>query len=330
MPRSRAFELGNRCLTGMMLACSFSATVLAQPYPSRMVTVIVPSGPGGASDIVARIVAKELTNETKQPFVVVNQPGTSNVPLRSVLTAPPDGYVTYMSTATSSLATIQVFVKDLPFDTVKDLAPISLIGNADSVLVVPTALPVKTVADLVQLAKAKPGSLNYAATNTGSTGQMTMELFKLLAKVNIVGVNYKQAGQILPDLTSGRIDAWITPIPVVMSTINSGKVRALGTTGTVRSQFFNGVPTIAETPELRDYEVLTAYALFTRAGVSRPVIDRLNSLIRGVVALPAVKDQLAKQGVESMASEPEVVRELLIRYIAKWSAVVKAAGIATD
>ncbi len=310
------------CLTG---------AAAAQAYPTHAVTLIVPSGAGGAADIVARIIAKELENETKQSFVVVNQAGATNtIGVRNLLQAPADGYTTLIAAATSSLATNAVFIRDLPFDTVKDLQPISFVGNADSVLVVSQNLPAKNIAELVALAKSKPGALNYAATSIGSVGHLNMELFKQAAKIDMLPVHYKQTSQVLPDLIAGRVDAWITPIPAVISTISAGKIRALGTSGTARSPHLAGVPTIAETPGLSDFEVLSLYAMFTRTGAPKAVVDRLNALVKKVTLSPTVKSQLEAQGVDPLSSEPEAVRETMIRYIAKWTALVKAANIKVD
>lgn len=309
----------------------YSGGVAAQTYPSRPVTLIVPSGAGGAADIVARIIARELEGETKQSFVVVNQAGATNtIGVRTLLQAPADGYTTLIAAATSSLATNAVFIKDLPFDTVRDMAPISFVGNADSALVVSPNLPAKSVAELVQLARSKPGGLNYAATSVGSVGHLNMELFKQAAKIDMVPVHYKQTSQILPDLTAGRVDAWITPIPAVIAMINAGKIRVLGTSGTSRSPHLSGVPTIAETPGLNDFEVLSIYAMFTKTGVPKPIIDRLNALVKKVTLSTTVKAQLEKQGVDAMSSEPEAVRDTMVRYIAKWTALVKAANIKID
>lgn len=313
------------------LSATWMPQAAAQAYPTRPVTLIVPSGAGGAADIVARIIARELENEARQPFVVVNQAGATNtIGIRSLLQAPADGYTTLIAAATSSLTTNAVFIKNLPFDTIRDMAPISFLGNADSVLVVSPALPAKSVAELVQLSRSKPGALHYAATSVGSVGHLNMELFKQAAKIDMAPVHYKQTSQILPDLTASRVDAWITPIPAVIAMINAGKIKALGTSGTARSPHLPGVPTIAETPGLNDFEVLSAYAMFTRTGVPKAVIDRLNAMVKKTVLSPLVKEQLARQGVDAMSSEPEAVRETMVRYIAKWTALVKTANIRID
>jgi tripartite-type tricarboxylate transporter receptor subunit TctC len=309
----------------------FCGNSFSQSYPTKPVTVIVPSGAGGAADLVARIITRALETETKQPFLVINQAGATNtIGIRTVVTAPPDGYTLLISTATSSLATSAVFVKDLPFDVVKDLQPVSMIGDASSVLVVNNSVPAKDLSEFIKLIRGSPGKFNYGATSIGSVGHMHMESFKQAAKLDMMPVFYKQTSQLLPDLIAGRIQAWITPIPAVISNINSGGVRALATTGLSRAGLLRQAPMISETAELKGFSLLSVYAMFTRAGIPKPTLDRLNELTRKVVDSPQVKTQLSAQGVDAMSSDPQAVRDVLVQYIARWAALVKAVGISVE
>jgi tripartite-type tricarboxylate transporter receptor subunit TctC len=315
----------------VVLWCGLGTTASAQTYPSRAVTIVVPHASAGAADVVTRVIANGLQNETGQSFVIENRAGASGtIGVQKMLSAPPDGYTLLLIAASTTLAGNPTFIKNLSFDPIKDLQPISMVGNIDNVLVVSPTLPVNNTLELIQLAKAKPGVLNYAATGLGSSGHMNMELFKRAANINLVNVHYKAATQATSDLAAGRVDAWITPIPAALPMIKAGKIKALGVTGTTRSSLLAGVPMVAETPGLRGFEAQTLYALFARTGTPKASIDKINSLVKQLTATPEIKAQMERSGVEAVWSEPDAVRDMLIRYIAKWSDLVKATGMSIE
>ncbi len=316
-----------------ILACVAPAIAHAQSarsdaanYPARAVTFLVPFSPGGGSDIIARILAKKLTDAWNQSVVVENRTGGGGV-IASDATAKaaPDGYTIMM--ATSSLA-IQPSIRKLPFDTVRDFAPVTLACSSPYLLLVNPGVEARSVKELIDLAKAQPGKLNYGSAGAGSTLHLAAELFKSMAGVDIVHVPYKGAVAI-PDLIAGHIQMAFFGLDTALPHIQSGKLRALGTTGPKRSAAAPEIPTIAEAG-VPGYQVTAWYGLVAPARIDRAIVDKLQSEVARSLQSSEVKQKLAAMGIDPIGSTPEQFAKLIRGEIAQWGEVVKRAGIRAD
>ena len=294
-------------------------------YPDRPIRIVVPVAPGGGTDFVARLLAEKLAPALGQP--VDNRPGASgNVGVRQVVEAAADGYTLVMPI--TSLP-ISPSLQKLPFNPVKDLAPITLAGNLPLVLVVHPSLPATSVREVIALAKAKPRTLNFANSGVGTTAHLAGELFNRMAGVEMVSVNYKGGGPAVTDLLGGHVQLYFSTIPSVIQHVKSGKLRAIAVTGRQRSSEMPEVPTVIESG-LRDFEVTSWFGLFAPAGTPRAVIDRLNREAVAALALPDVKQKMAGHGVEAASSTPEALAQLLASEIERWGKVIREAGIKAE
>ncbi|OGA44458.1 MAG: hypothetical protein A3G24_23135 [Betaproteobacteria bacterium RIFCSPLOWO2_12_FULL_62_13] len=305
------------------LLCSHLTGLAAQDYPIRPIRLVVPSPPGGAVDLVGRIIAQKLADNLGQNVIVDNRPGAGqSIAPAIVARAAPDGYTLLEISITHTIN--PGLDPKLPFDSVKDFSPISLIAMSPLVLVVHPSLPVKSVKDFIALAKARPGQLNFGASN-GSGGHLALELFGDMTNINIVHVPYRGGGPALIDLMAGRVQLMMTSPLTAVPLVRNGKLRLLGVSSKARSPALPDVPTIAET--VQGYEASLWYALLAPAGTPANIIRRLNSLIQEALTLPDVRELFSKASAEPMGSTPDELGEHISREIEKWRRVIKAAGM---
>jgi tripartite-type tricarboxylate transporter receptor subunit TctC len=295
----------------------------AQAYPAKPVRVVVPAAPGGGTDIIARSVAPKLTELLGQQLIIENRAGgNTNIGTEFVARAAPDGYTVLMA-STPHAINPSLSIK-LSFDPVRDFTPISLLASTQTVFVVHPALPVKNIREFIALAKTRPGQLT-AGTSAGTSQQMAVELFKSMAKIDIVNVPYKGAGAALTDTLAGHVQFQVNTLVATLPHIQSGRLRALAMCGAQRSPVMPELPTVGET--LKGFESAGWYGLLGPAGLPREVVTRLNSSFRGALTDASARERLNAQGVDVLATTPEELASFLAREIPKWAAVVKAAGI---
>jgi tripartite-type tricarboxylate transporter receptor subunit TctC len=304
------------------------SSALGQSYPSRPIRIVVPYPPGGFNDTLGRTLAAKFTEAWGQPAVVENKPGANTViGTDYVAKSPPDGYT--LLVVAFPFAVTPSLLKNMPYDTVKDFAPIAWAAVSPNALVVNPSLPVKTVAELVALAKAKPGTLSYASTGNGSSNHISMELFKSLAGVDIVHIPYKGSGPAVTDLLGGQVQLMFDNAPNVMPQVKAGKLRALGMSGAKRSSFAPDIPTIAESG-VPGYEVAVWFGLVAPAATPREVVMKLNAEVLRILAMPDVRERFQSQGVEPVGSTPEQFGEHIRGQMVKWAKVVKDAGVQAE
>ncbi|MEK7231897.1 MAG: tripartite tricarboxylate transporter substrate binding protein [Pseudomonadota bacterium] len=300
----------------------------AQQYPSKPVRIIVPFGAGGPADIYARFLGQRLQESLGQSFVIDDRPGAGSIiGTDLVAKSPPDGYTLLMMSNTHTVN--ETLVSKKPFALMKDFVPVAPVNYSDLLLVVHPSLPVKSVKELVQLAKSKPRGLNYASSGTGTPYHMAGELFKALAGVDIVHVPHKGSGEARTSVMSGQVEMMLDAITVMAQMAKAGRVRALGTSGAKRSTVMPEVPTIAEAG-VKGYESTIWIGLMAPRGTPKPVIDRLNAEVGKVLARPDVKTAWNAQGAEPMTMTVGEFEKYLNADIAKWAKVIRGAGIKVD
>lgn len=317
--------MGNRLLVALLaLIPTFAA---AQSFPSKPIQLVVPFSPGAANDFLARTLAVEL-KESLGPVVVENRPGAGgNIGAEAVRKASPDGHTLLVA---PNAFVILAAMPPQPFDFVKDFAPVVLATALPFYLVVnQEAIPVQTVRELIELAKARPGKLSYASAGNGSPHQVAMELLKLQTGIDVVHVPYKGMGQGVVDLLAGRTQMTITGYPAVAGHMKGGKLRVLATAGARRSALQPGVPTIAELG-VPGYEMDSWLGIMAPAGTPRPVIDKLNAAFNRALAVPQVREKLAAQGLDVLGGTPQQFAATIGADFERFSRVVKAAGIKAD
>ncbi len=319
--------LSRLALLGVFLSCPVLAAG-AQSYPVRPVRLIAPSSPGSGVDIVARIVGQKLSENLKQQVVIENRAGAgANLGAEIAAKATPDGYTLFMGTPAHAINTS--LYRRLNYDIVKDFIPISLVTTGQYVLVVHPSLPAKNVKELIALAKARPGQLNYASAGNGNATHLAGELFKSLTKLNIVHVPYKGTGPALTDLIGGQVQFMFANLTAGLPHIKSGKLRALAVTGAARSSAAPDIPTVIESG-VPGYTVTSWYGVLAPAATSQEIINRLNGEIARVMRSPDMKDRLAGEGAEPASSTPAEFAAFIKTEIAKWGKVVREAGISAD
>lgn len=306
-----------------MLAAATGA--MAQNYPNRPIRMVVPFPPGGAVDVIGRVVAPALSERLGQQLVVDNRGGANAIIGTDIAAkAAPDGYTLLIVPAGHAI-TPNVSRK-LPYDTLKDLAAVGLVGNGAYVLVIHPALPVKSVSDFVAYAKARPGKLNYAATGHGNATHLAGELFKVLTGVDMVYILYKGGGPALTDVISGQVSAFFAGVASSAAHIKSGRVRALGVTTVRRAAALPDIPTIAETG-VPGYEVDGWYGILAPARTPQAIIQRLNADINAVVATQDAKDRLLAVGLQARGTTPAEFHQMIVSDIGRWANVVKKAKL---
>lgn len=308
---------------GAVLALTQPAA--AQTYPTKPVRMLLGYAPGGPTDLVGRLAGQHLSETLGQQFVMDNRPGAGGSLALSLLTrAAPDGY-TLMLVANGEMAIAPNIRKALPYDPRKDLATVSRIGWSQLVLVVHPAVPAKNVGELVALAKAKPGSVNFASAGLGSTAHLAGELFKHLAAIDIVHVPYKGAGPALADLMGGQVQMLITGYSAALGHIKAGKLRALALTGTQRLPSAPDLPTIGET--VKGYEVTSWYGVVAPLGTPQVVIGRLHKEIAAMVKRQEIIERLRTLGIEPEGNTPAEFARQIGSEIETWAKVVKIANV---
>lgn len=297
-------------------------------YPAKPVRFVVGQAPGGATDLVARAVAHKLTEFLGQSVIVDNRTGAAgSIGAASVAKSAPDGYT--LLVVSSSYSINPGLYANLPFDPVRDLAPVTLLAEAPFLLVVHPSLPARTVGELVALAKAKPDSLNFASGGLGSSGQLAGELFKNLAGVKLTHVPYKGAGPALVDVIAGQVHLMFASVISSLPHARSGKLRALAVTSARRSKALPELTTVAEAG-VNGYGTTTWYGVLAPAGTRAAVITRLHSELRKTVESPEVHQRLSGDGAEPVGGTPEHFQKHLAAEMAKWRKVIRDAGIRAD
>ena len=317
----------------LLLALVLSALALdaaAQAYPARPVRVLVGFAPGGPNDIIARGYGARLAEGLGQPFVVENRTGAAgNLAAEAVARAAPDGH-TLMLGSTGTNAVNPSLYPSLGFDPVRDLTPVSVVATSPSALAVHPNVAAKNVRELIALARAQPGKLTYASAGSGSSQHLSAEMFKQAAGVDIVHVPYKGAAPGITDLLAGQVDMSFAPVANVVPYAKTGKLRLLGVTGASRSEFAQGVPTIAESG-VPGFDVITWYAFFATSGTPAPIVERLNAELRRIAHNAQLKDQLASLGIDASASaSPAEARAYRDAEVERWGRLVRALGVKAE
>ncbi len=315
------------------MAAAFAALVVlptpqadAQSYPTKPLRLIVPFAPGGPNDVIGRVVAQKMTEHMGQTVVVDNRAGAGGAVGTALAgTAPADGY-TLLISGTSSLAINPALYKKLPYDPIRDFAPVSLVGTAPSLLVVTPALPVKTLQDLIALAKAKPGQINYASGGIGSAPHLAGELLNSMAGIKMVHVPFKGGGPSLTGVMSGQVQLFMGGMSAAMPPVKDGRLRGIAVTSPKRSQFMPDVPTIAESG-LPGYDIVNWYAIFAPAATPKAILARLNSEVVRAMAAPDIRKRFAALATDAESSTQEQLGAYHRSEIKKWAQVVKTAGI---
>jgi tripartite-type tricarboxylate transporter receptor subunit TctC len=306
----------------------FSCLAAAQAYPSRPVRVIVTFPPGAGSDITTRIVTAKLAEALGRAFVVDNRPGAAgNIGVETAAHAAPDGYTLLAITAAAAIS--QSAYSKISFDLMRDFAPIGLMASAPFVLAVNPAIPAKSLKELIDLAKAKPGHYSYATPGTGSSPHLAAELLKLELGIDLLHVPYKGTVPAVADVIAGNVSMALANTLVALPQVKTGRLRGIAITSAKRSAMAPELATIAE-QGVRGFESGTWYGLLAPKGTSREIVIRLNRETVRIVQLPEVREKLAAQGAEPLTGTPEQTREFIRREVARWAKVVKAANIRLD
>jgi tripartite-type tricarboxylate transporter receptor subunit TctC len=308
-----------------LVSVLLSAQASAQSeYPSRAVRIVVPSPPSGGTDIIGRVLAQHFSKALGQQFVVENKAGAGNmIGIEAVARAAPDGYTLLM--VPSTLALNSVLYRKVPYDPIRDFAPVTLAATAPNILIVNTALPAKSLAELIALAKAKPGALSYGTPGVGTSPHMAMELLKSMAGIDVQHVPYKGTAPALTDVMSGQIAAMFANALTARPQIDSGRVRALAVSGPKRIEALPGVPPVADT--VPGYEAMQWYGLVAPAGTPPAIIARLNAEALKALRSGEMKERLALDGAEPVGSTPAEFGALIRSELEKWSRVARAANI---
>ncbi|MBR1188713.1 tripartite tricarboxylate transporter substrate binding protein [Bradyrhizobium sp. AUGA SZCCT0169] len=313
----------------VIIAVGFAASLnsaQAQNYPTRAITLVIPFAPGGSTSIVGRGIADKMSELLGEKVVVDNRPGAGGtIGTKAVAKSDPDGYTLVLG-YTGTLAIGPSLYKSAGYDPRKDFAPIGLIGNAPNSLVVHPSFPAKTVAELIAHAKANPGKVNFGSAGAGTVSHITGEYFARTAGITLVHIPYKGTGPALTDLLGGHIPMAFAPIPASHPNVSAGKLRALAVTSTTRSGLLPDVPTMAEAG-LAGFDASLYYGLAAPAGTPRPIIDKLNKVLRDALGSDEVKRQLANDGTEITPGTPEDYADFIDKDEKKWSQLIKTSGV---
>lgn len=310
-----------------LFAAAIAVVVAAahgQAYPDKPIRIVVPAAPGGGTDYTARLIGQKLTEAWGQPVIVDNRGGAAgNIGANIVAKAPPDGY-TLVVPITSFPTNPSLYLK-MPFDTIKDFAPISLLAIAPLLLVVNPSVAATSLKELIALAKARPGQLNFANTGGGTTAHLAGELLKKMAGVDIVSIAYKGGGPAVIDLIAGQVQIYFSTIPAALQQVNAGKLRALAVTSLKRVPELPSVPAAAET--LPGFEVQGWFGLFAPAATPKPTITKLNHEVVRILRLAETRERLTGHGLVPAPSTSEELGKFLASEIDKWARLIKEVGI---
>ena len=317
-------------MASLVAAVSLFAAAEApgQGYPTRSIRIVAPSTPGDAPDVIARLVAERLSAALGQQVVVENRPGAGGVVGSEIVAkSAPDGYTLIMGNAGSHGINAAVYSK-LPYDILKDFAPVSQIAVAPNIFVVNPGLPVTTIPEFIAYAKARPGQLSYASGGNGSSSHMSMELLKSMAGIDVVHVPYKGSTPALTDVISGQDAVMSVNMPPAVPHVKSGRLRALAVTTRSRTPSMPDLPTVAES--LPGYETVAWFGVLAPAGTPKDVVNRLSMEIAKIARSPDMRERLEGMGAEPVGSTPEEFGAVMARDIAKWTALAKSVGIKID
>ena len=315
------------CSTAMLglAAVASTATVVAQSYPVKPVRMIVPFAPGGNTDIIGRVFAPKFGEALGQQVIIDNRGGAgSTIGTELAAKSPPDGYVLLMVSAAHTIN--PAMAKKLPYDSIKDFAPISVIADVPTSFMVHPALPAKNVKEFLAIARARPGEIFYSTAGRGTVGHLAAELLNSAAKIKLTAVHYKGSGPSVIDLIAGHVQMQLMSMPAAVPHAKSGKLRMIAQTGEKRSGAAPDVPTMVE-QGLKSFVVSSGFALFAPAGTQRTVVDRVHAALVKALNDAGVKKSLADQGAEVVANTPEQHDAFNKAEIAKWIKVVREAGI---
>ena len=310
-----------------MWALLWALPIQAQDFPTKPIKLIVPFPAGGPNDIIARIVGQRMTELTRQPVVIDNRGGQAGaLGTDAVAKANPDGYT--IAIVNAGALAINQSMEKVPYDTLKDLAPVTLVVTVPEMLVVASNVPASNMSELVALAKAQPGKLNFASTGPGSLPHLAGELLKLTAKIDVVHVPYRGAAPAINDLLGQQVQMTFLDLPAILPHIRTGALRPIALGTTARAPTAPDVPTTVEVgmPELR---IENWYGMIAPAGTPPAIVAELNRITTTALADPNVKERLAAQGMTAVGDTPEQFREFIGNEIAKWAKVIKDAGVAT-
>ena len=300
----------------------------AQDYPSRTIRFIVPFGAGGPTDVFTRAIAEELRKELNQPYMLDNRPGAGTIiGTAEAARAAPDGYTLLMVSATQT--TVETLSPNKPYKLMRDFVPVAALMNSELVMVVHPSVPANNLAEFIALAKAKPGTLNYASSGIGSNYHMAAELVKNLAGIDIVHVPYKGSTGARNDIIAGQVDMMFDSVPTMAPMIETGRVKPLGTSGRARSSALPNVPTLAEAG-IPGYEATIWLGVMAPAGTPQAIVDRLNTEIGKILARPDIAAAWRAQGANPMIMKPDAFGGYMQSEIERWAKVIKANGIKSD
>ena len=309
----------------MSTALAWSSAARAQQvYPAKPIRLILPFPPGGSTDIVARLIGQKLTESWGQPVLIENRPGAGgNIAAETAARAAPDGYTLFQVNVANAIGA--TLYPKLSYDLITSFAPVIQLATTPYVLLAHPTVPAKNTAELIALAKARPGQLNYASAGGGSATHLSGELLKSMAGVNIVHVPYKGTGPAVTALLSGEVDLYFATVPAALPLVETKKLRALGVTSARRSPLMRDVPAIAEAG-LKGYETSTWHGILAPAATPADIVVKLNAEIARTLAQPAVRERLVGQGLDPVGGTPEQFGAYLKTEISKWAVVVKASG----
>ena len=314
-----------RYLVLLMLACGAVEAAAAESFPARPLRLVVPFTPAGATDVLARMVGDELAKRLGQPVVIENRPGAGgNLGAQIVARAHGDGYTLLMA-PTSIYAIAMTLYKEPGYDLARDFAPVSTVANVPHVLVAHPSVPVKSLKDLVALAKAKPGSLTIASQGTGTVSHLEAEMLQQMAGIELVHVPYKGSAPAVVDLVGGRVEIMFDSIASAMPQIKAGKLRAIGVAADKRASVLPDVPTIAESG-LPGYRAESLLGILVPAQTPRAIVDRLNRELVALLSDPATRERLVERGFEPQSCTPEQYAERITNDLGVWAVVVKKSG----
>jgi len=306
-----------------------AADALAQPYPSKPIRLVVPFPAGGTTDILAREVGQRLALSLGQPVVIDNRPGAAgNIGSELVAKSAPDGYTLLMATVGTHAINPNLYAR-MPYDHVKDFVPVVLVAGVPNVLEVTPSLPVNSVADLIKLAKEKPGKINFASSGSGTSIHLSGELFKTMAGVDMTHVPYKGSAMAITDLIGGQVQVMFDNLPSSLPQIKAGKLRAIAVTSAQRAPALPDVPTIAESG-LPGFEATSWFGLVAPAGTPSSIVGRINADVNQWLQSPEAKEKLLAQGAVAAGGSPEQFAAYIHTETEKWARVVKASGAKVD